>query len=188
VTGLAERTSTQVETVIATLDRASTALTDAGDTAVSFAVTLERIPPAVNQAADTVGNLQGNLRSVEQQLGAISILGANPLGGVARVFGQMASDLEGLDARLAAIATSLDDNKQSLLANADSLRALGQQLGDVADDLRTGIVQDSLADVQLILTVLFVLLVAWTAVPAAGALWIGWWLRRELPPETLAQD
>jgi antibiotic biosynthesis monooxygenase (ABM) superfamily enzyme len=56
----------------------------------------------------------------------------------------------------------------------------------VADDLRTGIVQDSLADVQLILTVLFVLLVAWTAVPAAGALWIGWWLRRELPPMVTA--
>ena len=56
----------------------------------------------------------------------------------------------------------------------------GHAVGTVADDLRTGIVQDSLADVQLILTVLFVLLVAWTAVPAAGALWIGWWLRREL--------
>jgi hypothetical protein len=181
VGGLAERTSTQVESIIATLDRTATALGDAGDTAVSFSVTLERTPPAVRQAADTVGNLQDDLLTIQSQLAGISILGTQPLGRVAAVFGSIAGDIEGLDTRLTSIADSLDDNKDALLANADSLRALGTQLSAVADDLRTGIIEDSLADVQLILTVLFVLLVAWTAVPAAGALWIGWWLRRELP-------
>ncbi len=179
---LADRTSTQVETIISTLDRTATALQDAGDSAVSFSVTLERTPPAVRQAADTVGNLQDNLLTIQQQLAALSIFGTQPLGRVAEVFGSIAGDIEGLDTRLTSIADSLDENKDALLTNADSLRALGTQLATVADDLRTGIVQDSLADVQLILTVLFVLLVAWTAVPAAGALWIGWWLRRELPP------
>ena len=110
----------------------------------------------------------------------MSIFGTQPLGRVAEVFGSIAGDIEGLDTRLTSIADLLDENKDALLTNADLLRALGTQLATVADDLRTGIVQDSLADVQLILTVLFVLLVAWTAVPAAGALWIGWWLRREL--------
>jgi hypothetical protein len=183
VDALADRTSARVETVITTLDRTATVLQDAGDTAVSFSQTLERTPPAVRQAADTVGNLQDDLRSIQGQLAAFSILGANPLTRVSEVFGSIAANIEGLDTRLVSIADSLDENKASLLTNAASLRALGTQIDAIADDLRTGVVEDSLADVQLILTVLFVLLVAWTAVPAAGALLIGWWLRGELPPQ-----
>jgi hypothetical protein len=186
VGALADRTSARVESVITTLDRTATVLQDASDTAVSFSQTLERTPPAVRQAADTVGNLQDDLRSIQGQLAAFSILGANPLTRVSEVFGSIAANIEGLDTRLVSIADSLDENKASLLTNAASLRALGTQIDAIADDLRTGIVQDGLADVQLILTVLFVLLVAWTAVPAAGALWIGWWLRRELPPARAA--
>jgi hypothetical protein len=177
---LADRASTQVETAIQTLDRASVALTDAGATASSFASTLAETPPAVQQAADTVGSLQSNLRAIEGQLGAVSVLGAQPLAGVASRFGAVATQLEGLDARLATIATSLSDNQGKLETNAGSLGALGAQLGSVADQLRTGVVQDSLADVQLLLTLFFLLLVIWTAVPAAGALWIGWWLRRDV--------
>jgi hypothetical protein len=64
----------------------------------------------------------------------------------------MATQIEGLDVRLEGLAASLDDNKAALLANADSLSAIGVQLGSVADDLRTGIVQDSLSDVQVVLT------------------------------------
>ena len=178
--GLAERTSAQVETIITTLDRTATVLDDAGATAVSFAATLERMPPIVDQAATTIGSLQGNLRGIESQLSAFSILGSTPLASTAARFGEIADDLEGLDTRLGLLASDLADNKARLLANADSLRALGAQLGTVADDLREGVIEDSLADVQFLLTVLFVLLVAWTAVPAAGALGVGIWLRREL--------
>lgn len=181
VGGLAERTSARVDSIVATLDRTATVLDDAGATAVSFAQTLERTPPAVRQAADTVGNLEGDLQSIQSELAAFSILGANPLSRVAAIFGNVSSNIEGLDTRLNSVADSLDENKSSLLTNADSLRALGAQLQSISDDLKTGVVKESLADVQLILTVLLVLLVAWTAVPAAGALWMGWWLRRELP-------
>jgi len=179
---VADRTSAQGETVIATIDQTATALSDAGDTALSFAVTLERTPPVIRQAASTLSNLQGNLQSIQQQLGAFSVLGAQPLSGVSRLFGDIATQIEGLDVRLDGLAAALDDNKAALLANADSLSAMGTQLSSIADDLRSGIVEDSLDDVRVILTVLLFLLVAWTAVPAAGALWIGWWLRRELPP------
>lgn len=177
---LADRTSERVDSVIATLDRTSEALADAGDTAVSFAVTLERTPPILRQAGDTLATLQENLRSVESQLAAISILGSQPLGGVAQLFGDMATDLEGLDTRLVGLAASLDENKAALLANAASLRALGEQIGAIADDLRTGIVEDGLGEVQGILTIFMLVLVAWTAVPAGAALGAGLWLRREL--------
>jgi hypothetical protein len=178
--GLADRTGEQVESLIATLDQTAVALDDAGSTALSFAVTLERTPPIVRQAATTVGNLTDNLQAVAAQLAGISILGNRPLEDVSVLFAQMAADLQGLDTRLDLVASELEGNRDALLGNADSLRALGAEVADVADGLREGFVEDSLADVQVLLTILFLLLVAWTAVPAAGALGVGLWLRREL--------
>ena len=80
----------------------------------------------------------------------------------------MASDLEGLDTRLALIATDLDANKAALRTNAASLGALGQRLAGIATDLRSVEGGSDLGDVRTM------------ALPAAGALWLGWWLRREL--------
>lgn len=180
VGGLADRTSGQVESIIATLDQTSTVLADAGTSASSFAVTLERTPPAVRQTAQTVAILRDDLLLVEGQLGAISILGSKPLGNVASLFGRMAFNLDGLDGRLEAIATDLEANRGAVLDNSTSLQAFGVEIGGLADDLRGGVIEESFADVQLVLTVLFVLLVIWTAFPALGALGLGLWIRREL--------
>lgn len=178
--GIAERTGTQVESIVATLDSTAIVLDRAGTSATSFSRTLERTPPAVRQTAVTVANLRSNLILVQGQLSAISILGSQPLSNVAAQFGQMATDLEGLDTRLETIATDLDNNRTALNENAASLQFLGVKLDGVADDLRSGVIEDSFADLQMILTVLSALLIAWTALPAVAALGLGWWIRREL--------
>ena len=180
--GLADTTGERVESLILTVEDAADVLADAGSSAVSFAATLERTPPTVRQAASTVESMRQTLLTIESQLGAFSILGSQPLGNVAAQFGQIATQLEGLDTRLGLIATDLEDNKTKLLANAESLTALGERLQTIADDLRTGFIQDGLDDVRVIITILALLLVAWTAVPAVGALILGWWLRRVLGP------
>jgi hypothetical protein len=183
LSSLNERVGVQVDSLVTTLDRTATVLDDAGASALSFAVTLERTPPTVRQAAATIGNMQANMRTVESQLSSLSIFGQQPLGQVAGLFGQMATDLEGLDTRLGLIADDLTGNRDKLLANAASLKALGSQVGAVADQLREGVIEDSLADVTSVVTLLALLLAAWTAVPAVGALGLGWWLRRELGDE-----
>lgn len=180
VGAVADRTGDQVESIVSTLDETAIVLSSMGISATSFSGTLERTPPAVRQTAQTVANLRANLILVEGQLGAINILGARPLANAATLFGQMAVDLEGLDARLEVIATDLDDNREALLDNSTKLQALGIELDGVADDLRGGTIEESLADVQLILTVLSALLIVWAALPAGGALGLGWWIRREL--------
>jgi hypothetical protein len=180
VGGIADRTGEQVESIVATLDSTAIVLERAGTSATSFAGTLERTPPAVRQTALTVANLRANLMLVQGQLGAINILGTRPLSNAADLFGQMATDLEGLDGRLETIAADLDNNRAALTDNSASLQALGVELEGVADDLRGGVIEDSLADVQLVLTVLSVLLIVWTALPAVAALGLGWWIRREL--------
>jgi hypothetical protein len=180
VGAVADRTGEQVESIVSTLDETALVLSSMGTSATSFSGTLERTPPAVRQTAATVANLRANLTLVQGQLAAINILGARPLADAANLFGQMATDLEGLDSRLEVIAADLDNNRTALLDNSTKLQALGTELDGVADDLRAGSIEESLADVQLILIVLSGLLVVWALLPAVGALGLGWWLRREL--------
>lgn len=180
VTNLGQRVSTEVRSLIATIDQTATVLDDAASSAESITVTLERTPPTVRQAAATVTNLQANLRTTEAQLASIIVLGSQPLANVAALFGQMASDMDGLDTRLGLIATDLEANRAVLLENAGSLRALGRRLDAIADDLRTGLIQDSLTDIGIVLMVMAVVLVGWAGLPAIGALSLGFWLRHEL--------
>ncbi|MGZ9161162.1 MAG: hypothetical protein ACXW4T_08335 [Candidatus Limnocylindrales bacterium] len=179
---LADRATTQVESLIATIDSSATVLDDAGASARSFAVTLERTPPTVRQAAQTVGSMQVNLRDIAGQLAAVAILGSRPLAGTAARFGEMATNLEGLDTRLSLIASDLEQNRDKLLANAGSLTTLGERLDTIAAELRAGFVSDSLADLTVVPMVVIGLLVVWGLAPAVGALALGLWLRRTLGP------
>jgi hypothetical protein len=171
------RVEQQLATVVETLDRTAAVLADASATATSFAVTLERTPPVVRQTADTVAQIRADLRSAQAQMDEVQILGRQPLSGVAGAFGEMASNLDGLDARLELIAGDLEGNRTALLANAASLGALGEQLGTIAERLQTGTVGESLDDLRVAVMIVMVVLLIWIIVPAAGALWLGAWLR-----------
>jgi hypothetical protein len=174
------RVETQIAAVVETLDRTSVALADAGTSATSFSVTMERTPPVVRQTAQAIADVRTDLRSAQNQFSQLVILGRQPLGGVAESFGRMAANLDGLDERLDLIATDLESNRTALVANATSLSALGARLGLVADDLRGGVVEEGFADLRSSATVLALVLLVWMTIPAAGALWLGWWLRREV--------
>ena len=182
MSALAERVDAEVGQLADAIESSATALKDAGASATSFTTTLERTPPSVRQAAVTVRNLRPSLRDLETQLSAINILGSQPFGRAAALFGTMATDLEGLDTQLDLIATDLEGNRGALVANAQSLDALGTRLAAQAARLRSGMVHDGVEDVRALLLLALVAFLAWTAVPAVGALALGWWLRRELDP------
>jgi uncharacterized protein YukE len=181
--GLTDRTATQLSTIAETIDETSTALSDAGVSATSFSGTLDRTVPAIRQVAAAIGDLRGNLRSIEDQLGRVEILGSRPFDTVAGQFGQMASDLEGLDTQLGQIADDLGANRAALTTNASSLAAIGERLGGIGEDLGSGVVVERLDDLQTVVTLLSLLLVVAVAFPAIGALWLGWWLRRTTGPD-----
>lgn len=183
ITAVGGRVETQIAAVVETLDRTSVALADAGTSATSFSGTMERTPPVVRQTAQAIADVRTDLRSAESQFSQFEILGRRPLGGVADSFGRMAANLDGLDERLGLIATDLENNRTALVANATSLSALGARLGLVADDLRGGVVEEGFADVRSSATVLALVLLVWMTIPAGGALWLGWWLRREVGRE-----
>ena len=171
--------STMVE-LATTVDRTAQVLHDASTTAQSFTVTLGRTQEAVNAAADTIIGVRTNLESLESVLRTVNILGLTPLGGAADAVGGIANAIEGLDSRLTAIGDGLESNGDALAANATSLGQLGDSTEALAERLRSGIVEDSMADVQLVIVVMLLLMAAWAAVPAIGALVFGIYLRREL--------
>jgi hypothetical protein len=180
ISSLADTVDSEVGELTATLDRTAIALHDASNSAVSFAVTLERTPPSVRQAAATIRNLRPNLQAIEQQLSSINILGARPLADAAQLFGEMAADMSGLDTRLDLIASDLESDRDVLLVNAESLEELADRTEAVAERVRGGIIQRGLGDLQAALVVTILVFVGWTAVPSVGALAFGLWLRRWL--------
>ena len=175
-----DRVEASLQPLATTLDRTATALHDAATTAQTFGTTLDRTEEAVSAAAATIISVRTNLETLESVFRAVNILGVSPLGPAADAVGGIANAIEGLDSRLTAIADGLATNGASLAANASSLDSLGDSIATMAERLRSGVVEDSLADVHLAILILLLVLTVWTAVPAVGALVLGVWLRREL--------
>jgi uncharacterized phage infection (PIP) family protein YhgE len=175
-----ERAAVTIAELTTTLERTATALDDASATAGSFTTTIDTSATTIGQAAATIRSITPQLHDLESQFRSINILGAQPLSRAADLMGQLATGIEGLDQRLDGVAGALTDNRDTLGTNAESLGALALQLGVMTDRLESGVVEDSLADVQVVVTVLMLLFVMWSAVPAVGALFLGVWIRREL--------
>ncbi len=163
-----------------TMQRTADVLHDASATATSFTSTLQKSSATLSSAAATITEVHSDLVGLEAQLRAVSILGQSPLSSAANAVGRTAASLEGLDDQLAGIATSLEGNRVALDANATSLAKLGDSTAAFARRLGSGAIEDSLGDVQLIIAVTLLIFVAWSVVPAVGALVLGVWLRREL--------
>ena len=177
---LGDRLETQAATIADTLDKSAAALQDASSSATSFAVTLERTPPIVRQVATALGNVETSLQSISSQLAQIDILGRQPLGGTAERVSNIAAALDGLDTRLNLVAGDLEGNRTALLANSASLAALSEQLASVADQLRSESLTTALTDIRAVLVVFGLILLTWIVLPSAGALALGWWLRRQV--------
>ena len=78
------------------------------------------------------------------------------------------------------VGVALAANSDALAANANSLASLGESTQAMSTRLGSGVVEDSLGDVQMVMVVILLVLTALSLVPALGALAFGVWLRREL--------
>jgi hypothetical protein len=172
--------STDVDQLGSILDRTATALDDASTTARGFSGTVERTGPAVRQAATAIRDIGPRLRDIETQANGIDILGSKPLASLAGLFGQIAGELDGLDLQLDGIATDLTANQAVLTTNAASLGAVAAEVRSLRGRLSADAIGAGIDSARSLLIAVLALFVAWAAVPAAGALALGVWLRRML--------
>ncbi len=180
ISSLRGETEANVARLATTMELTATVLRGASTTAESFRATVDQSAQAVSSAAVTATEVRSDLSALEAQLRSVSFLGATPLSSSADAVGRIAASMEGLDTRLSVIADGLKGDRNALAGNATSLGQLGASTEALAARLGSGVEQDSLGDVQLVIAVTLLVFAAWSFVPAVGALVLGVWLRREL--------
>ena len=180
ITNLRAEVDTTVGLLTTTTERTADALHDASRTAQSFSVTLDAAATALPAASAQIATLHSDLTALEDRLRSVSLLGQTPLRSAADAVGRIAASLEGLDTRLSVIGVALAANGDALAANATSLGQLGDSAGAMAARLRSGAIDDSLGDTQMVIVITMLVFTALSVVPAVGALVFGLWLRRQL--------
>ena len=163
-----------------TMALAARVLHDASTTAQGVTVTLDQTSRAVSSAAETLTEMRSDLAALEEQLRSVSILGATPLSSSADAVNRISASMEGLDTRLSLVADGLNGNRQAVLANARSLEQLADGVDLLAARLGSGAIDDSLGDLQRLISVTLLVLAVWSLVPSLGALALGTWLLREM--------
>lgn len=162
-----------------TMELAATVLRGASTTAQSFSGTVDQAAQAVSTAAVATTELKTELSALEAQLRSVNFLGATPLSASADAVGRIGASIDGLDAQLSLAAGDLKGNRDALKGSATSIGKLADSAAALAAHLGPSVGQDSLGNVQEVIAVTLLMFAAWSFVPAAAALMLGLWLRRE---------
>jgi hypothetical protein len=178
--GVADRIESEAGRLVTVLGTTATVLDDAAATVEDVASTLDSADPMIDRVANAITTTVVSLRALQDSAASVSILGTNPLGGLANRFGQVADALDPIDEELAAFGTDLSSDAASLRKNVTSLAALSAELDDLHDELAGGVIADAFGAIRFMLLTLLVYLAAVAALPAAAALWIGLRIRREV--------
>jgi hypothetical protein len=177
---LRDTVGTSVDEMATSMERSAEALHDAARTATTFSSTLDQGAAAMPAVSQQIAAVHTDLLALQDQLRSVSIFGATPLSTAADAVGRIAVSLGGLDTQLQLAAVALAANGDALASSSTSLARLGDSAAALATRLRSGVIEDSFGDVQLVIVLVLLAFTALSVVPAAGALALGVWLRREL--------
>jgi outer membrane murein-binding lipoprotein Lpp len=141
------------------------------------ATTLGTTSDTLATAEGVLGQVAGTAKELSTSID-ISILGSRPLAGAAQRFAELATSVEGFQAKAAALS-------QNLATNASDVQDLAGQIDVLRDDLQS--VSERVAGFEATSTlvsllvasfVMLGLLVTWLAVAALAVAWAGLRLRR----------
>ena len=183
---LGERIVSEAVSLDTIIDRTAGVLTDAAATAGSFAPTVKQTSGTVRSAAVALRDIGPRLRDLETQANAIDIFGSKPVAPLGQLFGQIATDISGLDGQLDGIATEMDRNETALTANSVSLGALANLVGAYKGRLKPAAIDAGIEDARRLLLITLALFIGWTAIPAVGSLIVGRWMRLLVAPGPLS--
>jgi predicted PurR-regulated permease PerM len=184
---VADRADAESARVQTLLNRTATALDDAVGTVEDVASTLDRADPMIARLADSLTATVAGLGALEDQARSVSILGSQPLGGIADRFGGLATTLTGLDSELRDFGGDLASDADRLRTNVRSLAAVTTSVQALEESLQAGLVTDAMASLRFLLLTLLAFLAAVAALPAIAALWIGRRIRAELRPVVVVE-
>jgi hypothetical protein len=179
---LGERIVSEAVSLDAIIDRTADVLDDAATTAETFGPTVARTSTTVREAAVALRDIEPRLRDMEARANAIEIFGTRPVAPLGQLFGQVATDISGLDDQLDGIATEMGQNEAALAANSKSLGALSDLVRAYKGRIKPAAIDAGIDDARRLLLITLALFIGWTAVPAVGSLIVGRWMRRLVEP------
>jgi hypothetical protein len=179
---LGERIVSEAVSLDVIIDRTADVLDDAAATAETFGPTVARTSGTVSEAATALRDIEPRLRDLETQANAIEIFGNRPVAPLGQLFGQIATDISGLDDQLDGIATEMGANEEALAANSKSLGALSDLVRAYKGRIKPEAIDAGIDDARRLLLITLALFIGWTTVPAVGSLIVGRWMRRLVEP------
>jgi hypothetical protein len=168
-----------VDDVVAVIDSTTAALEQADTTLAGVSVSLGETASALDEAGSLAIILRDGSGTLAEQAGSFSILGQSPFGGIVEPLRDAGASLDTLSGKLATTSAALG-------ANATDVAAMAGRLGAVADSLAAARDRIAGVDTQLGLAGglgigVILAIIAWPAVPAVAAIWLGRRWRRENP-------
>lgn len=185
---LGERIVSEAVSLDAIIVLTADVLDDAATTAGTFGPTVAQTSVTVSEAAAAIRDIEPRLRDLETQANAIDIFGQRPVAPLGQLFGQIATDVSGLDEQLDGIATEMGRNEAALTANSESLGALADLVRAYKGRLKPAAIDAGIDDARRLLLMTLALFIGWTAVPAVGSLIVGRWMRRLVAPTLVASE
>jgi hypothetical protein len=180
---LGERIVSEAVSLDAIIVLTADVLDDAATTAGTFGPTIAQTSVTVRDAAGAIRDIEPRLRDLETQANAIEIFGQRPVAPLGQLFGQIATDVSGLDDQLEGIAAEMGLNEAALTANAESLSALADLVRAYKGRLQPAAIDAGIDDARRLLLLTLALFIGWTAVPALGSLIVGRWMRQLVEPD-----
>lgn len=180
---LGDRIVSEATSLDAIIIRTADVLDSAATTASSFGPTVEQTSVTIGDTAAALRDIEPRLRDLETQANAIEIFGSRPVARLGDLFGKIATDVSGLDEQLDGIATEMGQNKAALTSMSESLGSLADLVRAYTGRLKPEAIDAGIDEARRLLLFTLALFIAWTAVPAFGALIIGRWMRRLVEPD-----
>lgn len=168
-----------VDEVVGVIDSTSAALDQADTTLAGVSVSLGETAAALDEAGVLAITLRDGAGTLADQAAAFNILGQSPFSGIVQPLKDAGSGLDALSGKLDSTAAALGTNAVDVAAMAVKLGAVSDSLVAARD--RISSVDTSLNGAGALAMGVVLAIIAWLAVPAFAALWIGLRWRRENP-------
>jgi hypothetical protein len=135
VTGLQKTLETERVSLVANLHTVSSTLHDTAGATGNFQQSIDGARGAADQASQLANTSAGTFRALGTSVGAVSVLGIQPLGGLAPQFNASADQLQQLAISLGATRDALAQNSNDVQRVGGDLSRLQTQLDAVATSL-----------------------------------------------------
>jgi hypothetical protein len=168
-----------VDEVVGVIETTSAALDQADTTLAGVSISLGETANALDQAGALALTLRDGAGTLAEQAAAFNILGQSPFEGIAQPLQDAGAGLDGLSGNLDSTATALATNATDVAAMAVKLGAVSDSLQSARDRIVS--VDTSLNGAGALAIGVVLAIIAWLAVPAFAALWVGLRWRRENP-------